>query len=317
MGECRGDVDPDVVPARQVAADFAQRLPFEDQFARSPAGFLFHVAVADVQFLCGGVVAGDFTGVQPARLPVAGVEGHRTFNERYGDGPLFERGVHVEFGAVNSYAQSFHLDREGAFGIFGDVEKSLSAEFYVAAFGAEGAVVGERRAALEPYGRTVGQMRQRLAAEGAELLSGRNRCAGEVGTDREERDDDARGDGCRRAQYRHPAAFRRGPFRPLRRSADFDAGLQLLPEPVAVGIVGRGAALYVVPYAEGVFVDAAVVRIRDPPVEFAARCGVQRALQRTDQEVPVMFVHDGIRFLPEDTKKAADPYGRPPFFRFF
>ena len=105
-----------------------------------------------------------------------------------------------------------------------------------------------------------------------------------------------------------------GPFRPLRRSADFDAGLQLLPEPVAVGIVGRGAALYVVPYAEGVFVDAAVVRIRDPPVEFAARCGVQRALQRTDQEVPVMFVHDGIRFLPEDTKKAADPYGTP-FFR--
>ena len=165
---------------------------------------------------------------------------------------------------MNPYAQPFHFDRERAFGIFGDVEKSLSAEFYVAAFGAEGAVVGERRAALEPYGRTVGQMRQRLAAEGAELLSGRNRCAGEVGTDREERDDDARGDGCRRAQYRHPAAFRRGPFRPLRRSADFDAGLQLLPEPVAVGIVGRGAALYVVPYAEGVFVDAAVVRIRDP-----------------------------------------------------
>jgi len=81
---------------------------------------------------------------------------------------------------VNPYAQPFHFDREGAFGIFGNVEKSLSAEFYVAAFGAEGAVVGERRAALEPYGRTVGQMRQRLAAEGAELLSGRTRCEGGV-----------------------------------------------------------------------------------------------------------------------------------------
>ena len=107
-------------------------------------------------------------------------------------------------------------------------------------------------------------MRQRLAAEGAELLSGRNRCAGEVGTDREERDDDARGDGLPPCAVSASSGVRRGPFRPLRRSADFDAGLQLLPEPVAVGIVGRGAALYVVPYAEGVFVDAAVVRIRDP-----------------------------------------------------
>ena len=34
VGECRGDVDPDVVPARQVAADFAQRLPFEREFSR-------------------------------------------------------------------------------------------------------------------------------------------------------------------------------------------------------------------------------------------------------------------------------------------
>ena len=181
MGERRGDVDSDVVPARQVAADFAQRLPLEDQFTRGPAGFQLHVAATDVQLLCGGVVAGDFTGVQLALFAFAGVEGHRTLYERYGDGPVFERGVHVEFGAVNPYAQPFHFDREGAFGIFGNVEKSLSAKLYVAAFGAEGAVADKRRAALEPYGRTVGQVCQRFTAEGAELLSGRTRCEGGVG----------------------------------------------------------------------------------------------------------------------------------------
>ena len=172
--------------------------------------------------MCGGVVAGDFTGVQLALFAFAGVEGHRTLYERYGDGPVFERGVHVEFGAVNPYAQPFHFDREGAFGIFGNVEKSLSAKLYVAAFGAEGAVAGKRRAALEPYGRTVGQVCQRFTAEGAELLSGRTRCEGGVRTDCEERDDDARGDGSRRAKYRHPTAFRRGPFRRLRRSGNSD-----------------------------------------------------------------------------------------------
>ena len=36
--------------------------------------------------------------------------------------------------------------------------------------------------------------------------------------------------------------------------------------------------------------------------------------KRQDQKIPVMFVHDGIRVLSEDTKKAADPYGPTAFF---
>ncbi len=124
--------------------------------------------------------------------------------------------------------QPFYLDDEGAFGVPGHLEEPFAAEFHAAFPGGETGVVGERRSAVEPDRRTVGQPGLRLAFEGAEPLLGRA-CGRmeKVGAGREKGHGDRCCDGYGRLQQVAPATLRE-----LVRMRDFvgpDPLLQLLP----------------------------------------------------------------------------------------
>lgn len=79
----------------------------------------------------------------------------------------------LNFVPLDADLQPFYLDDEGAFGVPGHLEEPFAAEFHAAFPGGETGVVGERRSAVEPDRRTVGQPGLRLAFEGAEPLLGR------------------------------------------------------------------------------------------------------------------------------------------------
>ena len=162
-------------------------------------------------------------------------------------------------------------------------------EFHAAFSGSETGVVGERRPAVEPDRRAVGQPGLRLAFEGAELLLSRIRRGTEgVGAGHEEGHDD-RCSHCYGRLQQVATATLRGCVR-LRNFVGSDPLLQLLPQPVAVGLVSRGPLLYLAPHAGQVVVETAVFRRGDPLVEFALFGVAERAFECADEEVPGMFV---------------------------
>ena len=190
---------------------------------------------------------------------------------------------------MDVYFQPFDLDGEGAFGVFGHLEEPFAAEFHAAFPGGETGVVGERRSAVEPDRRAVGQPGLRLAFEGAEPLF-RRLCGGteEVGAGCEKGHGDCRGDSYGHLQQVAPATFRE--LVRMRNFVGSDPLLQLPPQPVAVRLVSRGPLLYFAPYAGQVVVEAAVFRFGGPSVEFALFGLAERAFEGADQKVPGMVV---------------------------